>query len=106
MSNMYWPCISQKKIHNAWNNYVDRDLVAIAIFAKEIIAQDRDVLTALAKGRNVDPDHVQPKIEILAEFSTPDMFFQIHVGRSQNARVHANCTLAAEASVFGVLADV
>ncbi len=52
-----------------------------------MIDEQRDVAAALAHGRNRDPNHRQPIIEIFAKVLFPDLGAQVAVGRSDHPDV-------------------
>src|SRR5579871_5317186 len=57
--------------------------------------QQRNVLFALTKWRNVEGDYIEPVKEIFPEVAFHDLLFQVFVGRRNNARVDGNGLLFA-----------
>ncbi len=63
----------------------------------EIVARDqRDVVPALAQGRNADHNSLEAVVQVLAETSLPDHVFQILVGRRHDAGVDLDRLRASE----------
>ena len=70
---------------------------------EEVIGEQQDVRLALAQRRHEDREHVQPVVEILAEFAGGNRFLQILVGGRDQADVGADRLGAAEPFEFALL---
>ena len=55
--------------------------------AQEALGQGEQILGTLAQGRQVDPDHVETKVEILAEAAGGDLLVEVLVRRRHDASV-------------------
>src|SRR5437660_6841159 len=58
--------------------------------------QKRNVFLALAQGRHVEGDHIEPVKKVLAKIALRNFFFQVFVGRGDEASVYGNGLLAAD----------
>ena len=72
---------------------------------EEVLHQQRDVVQALAQGRQPDVDHVEPVVEVLTEGPRLDLTLQVAVGRRDQAHVHAQALDAAHALEALILED-
>ncbi len=70
---------------------------------EEVLAQERDVLAALAQGRRRDRHDVEPEVEILAELALLDLAAQILAGRRDDAQVDLDRLVAADAAELALL---
>ena len=61
------------------------------------MGQGEDVLLALAQGRDVDADHVEPVEKVRAEQSPLDLLLQIAVGGHQQPEVQFDLPGAGQA---------
>src|SRR6185503_10873282 len=64
----------------------------------EPIGQGGDVLAPLAQRRNLDSDHVESVIEILAELAGAHLAFDVAVGGGEDAHVDGNFRSCADRS--------
>ncbi|MCY1405619.1 hypothetical protein D9M71_208640 [compost metagenome] len=62
--------------------------MARAELAQEIAHQQRDVFTALAQGRQVDGEDVQPVQQVLAEAPCFHLAAQVHIGGGDDPHIH------------------
>ena len=60
----------------------------------------RDVFAALAQRRQIDPDNIEPIIEILSKSPFCNRFFKMTVGRCQNPNVGFNILGATNPAEF------
>jgi hypothetical protein len=65
--------------------------------------QNRDVTDALAQGRGKDREDFEAVVEIAAEFLVGDHFGEVAIGGGDQAHVHRNGTIAAEALDLALL---
>ena len=65
--------------------------------ARKWRASGSDVLAALAQRRQVDRDHGEAEVEILAEAARRDLGAQVAIGRGDDAHVHLARRVAADA---------
>src|SRR5438552_3276368 len=70
---------------------------------QEPVDQERDVLATLGERRDHELDDAQPVIEVLAEAPRPDAGLQVLVGRSDQADVHPDRRVTADALHFLLL---
>jgi len=68
-----------------------------------VIGQRQDIFLATAQGRQVDLNHVEAVIEILAEAAFAELAFEIAVGGGDDAYVDAFGPIHAERSHFAIL---
>ena len=87
-----------------WRAQLDIGLAEpIAGFPQKKCAQVRDLLAPFAERRDVDADHAQPVVQILAELPFGHSLFQIGVGRGQHAHVDVLRTRVANRHDFRLL---
>ena len=72
-------------------------------FSREVVGKLQDVGFALAQGRNEDGKDIEPVEEILAESPLGDGFFQIYVGRRDDANIYRHRAAATKALDFAIL---
>ena len=72
----------------------------------EIVHQVRNVVAAVAQGRQRDGDHVDAVKKISAKAATRDFLMQQAIGGADDARVHAPFLLVADAREMTILQDV
>ena len=82
-----------------------RLLVAGGELLQEVVAEERDVVGALAQGRDADDDRVDAVEEVLAEGAGGDAGLEVLVGRGDQAEVHRGRPAAADALDFVGLED-
>src|SRR5918992_1346164 len=71
--------------------------------AHEIFGKLRNVSGPLSESRKLDRHYVEPVIEVVAECASADGFFQVDVGKRDDANVDSNRLLATqtlEAALF------
>jgi hypothetical protein len=54
----------------------------------EVVDEEGDVLAFLPDGRHLDLHHLQPIVEVLPEFATPDLFTEVLVGCGDDPNIH------------------
>ena len=70
-----------------------RDLASgLRELLQEVLHQQRQVPLALAQRRDVDVQHVQPVVEVLAEQAARDALFEVAVGGRDDAHVDPQAT--------------
>src|SRR5207247_8349384 len=72
-------------------------------FVNEVTDEKRNIASALAQRRQINRDHLQPKVEIFAETFLFNGFLQILVRRRQDAHIRFQDFVPADAAVFIVL---
>src|SRR5438874_5492238 len=70
---------------------------------EEVLDEDRHVLHPLAERGQHDRDDVQPVVEILAEAAAPHLALEVLVGRRDDADVHPDGAVAADALELALL---
>ena len=65
--------------------------------------QGQDVAGAITQRAQLQADHVQPVVQILAEMAGVDGFLQLHVGRCQHPHVNGNALARTQAHHFTFL---
>ena len=70
--------------------------VLLAVLLEEVLRQQRDVLLALAQGRQRHRDDVQAVVEVLAELPLLHHLAQVDVGRGDDPHVHLDVLDAAK----------
>ena len=68
-----------------------------AIAGQQVLGQQRHVFQPLAQRRDVDPQHVEPVVEVLAEGALGDLFQQVPLGRGDDPHVGLDGRGAADA---------
>ena len=67
-----------------------------AIRAEQVVGQQRHVFEPLAQRRDVDPQHVEPVVEVLAEGALGDLLQQVPLGRGDDPHVGLDGRRAAD----------
>ncbi|KKO20622.1 MAG: hypothetical protein BROFUL_00658 [Candidatus Brocadia fulgida] len=62
-------------------------MLLCGILFHKVIYEERYIFFPFPQRREVDNDHVEPVIEILAKASLPDKFFQVPFGSADDADV-------------------
>ena len=70
---------------------------------REVLDEGRQVLRALAQGRHADRDHGEPEEEVLAEAALLDLLLEVLVGGGDDAHVHLDRLLRADALDLALL---
>ena len=87
--------------------FVRKPLRGAAVFAggpeQEMLGQEWDVFPAVAQGRHLDGDDVEAKEEVFAELLPFDALFEMAVGGGDDAHVHLDGAVAADAFQFALL---
>ena len=60
------------------------------VLAQEVLAQQRDVVLALHQGRDLQGDHVDAVVEVLAEVAPLHFALQVLVGGGQDPEIHGD----------------
>ncbi len=83
----------------------DRLVVAVVELGEERLHQQRQVVLAQAERRQLDGEHVQPVVQVLAQLAVLDGVGRVHVGRRNHADVHRLLVAPAEAAERPLLQD-
>ena len=65
----------------------DHFLILFRVFFQEVVDQKGDVLLPLAKGRQVDRNHIKPVVEVFPEESLLHSLFEIAVRGSDHPHI-------------------
>ena len=83
----------------------DADAVFAGEALHELTGEVRDVLHAFAQGRDVNGHHVKAEEQVLAELLALDAFLEMPVGGGDDANIHLDRAVAADAFQFAFLQD-
>src|SRR5215468_7806646 len=73
--------------------------MALDDLAQELEAERDEVLTALGQRRDLDLEHLQPVVQVLAELALGDRGLEVGIGRRDDADVGAPRRAAAQSVV-------
>ena len=76
---------------------LDRSPRALAHAAEEEASERKDVLAALGEGREVNADHLEAVVEVLAETPVLHELLEVAVSGGDETQVHGDLVLAADA---------
>src|ERR1700686_1456385 len=79
------PLVAQQHLPRLWRETRGRAPRRSVEFLQECVGQKGDVTTALAQGRNVDIEDLQPIKQILPKAAVRDSPVQVAVARSNHA---------------------
>src|ERR1700730_17026379 len=99
------PLVAQQHLPRFWRKTRGRAPRRSAEFLQERVGQKRDVATALAQGRNVDIEDLQPIKQILPEASLSDSPLQITIARGNHADIGLDQACATESPELPLLQD-
>src|SRR5271155_4864513 len=86
--NVSWPTPGSQLLHCWGGNRLDILVHKAAVFLREIAHQQRNVFRTFTQGGNADGKHVEPIVQITAEFPVFDHFFEVAVGGSYQADIN------------------
>src|SRR3982751_6038437 len=76
-ANIAGPIVSEQRIDRLGGYLQQRFVIELAEVSQETADQQRDVLFAFAQRRHVNADYIEPKEQIVAEFSLLDELLQV-----------------------------
>ena len=65
-------------------------LVLGVVFDEAVFSQEKDVVSPLAQGRNIDRDHLQAVVQVVTEVAGLDLAQKDLVGRRNKAHIHVD----------------
>src|SRR5580700_431349 len=90
------PVVGFEALHGLWLDGLDGLGHGFAIALQERAGQQRDIFAALAQRWQMDGDHAQPVVKVLAETAFGDFFFEVFVGGGDYSHVDVFFHRAAE----------
>src|SRR4051794_30452553 len=69
--------------------------IALGKAREEVVGQQRNVFPALGERRDVELDHVQPVVEVFAEFTRGNALLQLPVRGGDDAHIHIEALVRA-----------
>ena len=97
-ANIAGPVVRQKQLARFVGDAANRSCGISVVALDEEIHQRKDVFFAIAQRRDEDRDDRQAIVKILAEVAFAHGFFQIAIGRGDDAHIHLHVAHAADAA--------
>src|SRR5258705_349544 len=97
------PPVADEQVVGGRRNRLHALLVALVELREEVVAEERNVLAALAYRRHAQGDRVDAEVEILAQLTLSQRGLEIDVGRADETEVHVHEPVAADGTVFALL---
>src|SRR5581483_2127235 len=91
------PAMGGERLEAGVGDALDADAVLAGEALHELLREQRDVLHALAQRRNGNGHDVEAEVKVLAEFLAVDAFLELAVGGGEDADVHLDGAIAADA---------
>ena len=99
------PVVLHQHVDRRGRDAADVLVVLLGVLFEEVVGQQQDVRLALAQGRHVDREDVQPVVEIAPEGAVLDRLLEVAVGGRDDAHVDLDGALAADALELPLLQD-
>src|SRR5919201_775048 len=97
------PAVTNEQVVHRRRQRLHILLVPLPELVEEVVAQQRNVLGALAKRRYAQCDGVDPEVEILTQLSFTEGRIEIDVGRADQPEVDVHDPVAADRPVLALL---
>jgi len=97
LADVAGPRVADERVHHVGGHVSDGFVLAAAEFLHEVAHQKGHVFGTLAQRRDVDGEDVEAVIKVAAEFALGDKSGEVVVGGGDNADIHADGAVAAEA---------
>ena len=81
------PGVGFEVVERGWRQHQQFLVQVLAELVDEMARQDQHIVAALAQRRNLDREHRQPEVQILAELTLAHSLFEVAVRRRYDARV-------------------
>jgi len=91
------PGMGKQALHQLGRALGHRQVMALRGLLQEMLEQQRNVLAPLAQGRQLDHDHVEAVVQILAEAALVRALAQVVLGGRHDAGIYRNQLIAAQA---------
>ena len=79
LSDVAWPIIVQKLIHLFIVHLFESFTHLCRMDIKEIVRQERDILSSFPKGRHIDREDIEPIVKISPEITSLNLLFKVAV---------------------------
>ena len=96
-ADITWPAPADKGLYRFGSDRGDLPIHAPGVLSSKVIDQNRNVVGALPKGRNVDWEDFQPIVEIGAELMLFYHFCEVAIRGRYQADVHRDGAATAQA---------
>src|SRR4051812_28408359 len=103
LAHVAGPAVADQQVIHRRRQRLDVLLVALPELVEEIVAEQRDVLGALAQRRDAQRDRVDAEVEILAQPPVAQRGIEIDVGGADQAEVDMHDPVAADRPVLALL---
>ena len=90
------PVVSGEAFEGIRGHLAERFVILFGRLAQEVDDERRDVLPAVAQGRQVDLDNVEAEEKVFAEFAFGHHFGEVAVGRGEEAHLGGDGFVAAD----------
>ena len=97
LADVAGPGVVHEHLHGLGRHLGVGPRVLRRVLPEEVLGEHRNLVAPLAQRRQVDRDDVEAEEEVVAELAVGARLRQILVGRGDDADVHADVLLAAEA---------
>src|SRR5438132_1040214 len=106
LSNVAWPVVSHEGIQQLHREFPSLGIVTLAVFRHEEVAEGCNIFASLSQWRKIDRDYIEPKIEILSEFSCRYGFADFNVCRRDDSGICVDGFPAAQPCENSILQHV
>src|SRR5947209_7037388 len=96
LADVTGPRVVHEPLHHIGRNRLDAPAETSSVVRDEVAHQKRDILTPLAKGREIDRKHIQPVVEVGAKLSRRDQLLERTVRRGDDPDVAPDRVRAAD----------
>jgi hypothetical protein len=97
------PVVRDRSRHAAFGEPPAFEAMFLGEAFKKVVRQDFDIPGAVAQGRHLDREDIEAIVKILAELALLDRLQQVAVRGGQNAHIHLDRFVAADALEFPLL---
>src|SRR6185312_14535497 len=99
------PAIADELVQRGAGDAAQRALVLVGELTQEVLDEERDVVAALAQGRQRHAHDVEPVEQVFAELALLHQAAEIAVGGDEDAHVDLDGALGADAAQLALLQD-
>ena len=96
LADVTGPRVVHEPLHHIGRNRLDAPAETSGVVRDEVAHQKRDIFGPLAKGRDIDREHIQPVVEVGAKLSRRDQLLERPVRRGDDPDVAPDRVRAAD----------
>ena len=88
LAHVSWPVIVHHQFHGFWLHARYRSVDGVAVLAKEVLEELRNIFPAFAQRGQSNGEHIQPVVQILPKLPARDELLEILIRGKDQADVH------------------